>query len=196
MDWSNLSNLSFLRESVSSAAQPLLQLSSFFSCNQQVAPSVDHEEPGGAMVPLQLIEELEDNDEAEEQAARSLSESSEGKKRARVAETPEAAIGLEAMNSPAEPKRSRQGEVVDVTDMLMLPQSEAAARVGMTVSTFCKRWKDSVKERKWPYRSVQKLDKEVAALQKRNPMTNAVELKIARMLKEREALLAPGSIRL
>ncbi len=200
MDWSGLS---FLRDSVTSAAQPLLQLSSFFSFNQQVTPTV-MDEPGG-MVPVQLIEEVEDEKEGEEEqeeeeeederAAKSLGASIDSKKRGRAAGL-EAPDDDDAPENAAEGKRSRTGELVDVTEFLMLPQSEAAARLGMTVSTFCKRWKEAVKERKWPFRSLQKLDKEIAVLRKRNPMTSATEAKIAKMLTQREGLLVPAAIRL
>jgi predicted DNA-binding protein (UPF0251 family) len=42
---------------------------------------------------------------------------------------------------------------VEITDLLSLPQKEAAKRLGISESMLCKRFKESTR-RKWPYRSV------------------------------------------
>jgi len=53
---------------------------------------------------------------------------------------------------------------VDLTDYLALPQTEAARRLGIPTSTLSKRWKEAVVNRKWPYRMVCKLNKEIMTL--------------------------------
>jgi hypothetical protein len=53
---------------------------------------------------------------------------------------------------------------VDITEYLNLPQYLAAKKLGIPASTLSKRWKEAVRTRKWPYRSVQKLDKEITTL--------------------------------
>ena len=42
---------------------------------------------------------------------------------------------------------------IDITDLLILPQKEAAKRLGISESMLCKRFKECTK-RKWPYRYV------------------------------------------
>jgi hypothetical protein len=54
---------------------------------------------------------------------------------------------------------------IDITSYLHLPQTEAAKKLGMPTSTLSKRWKEAVvNNRKWPYRAVTKLDKEIMTL--------------------------------
>ena len=55
-------------------------------------------------------------------------------------------------------------EYRDITDLLNLPQIEAAKKLDMPMSTLSKRWKEAVRFRKWPYRQVAKLDKEIMTL--------------------------------
>jgi hypothetical protein len=42
---------------------------------------------------------------------------------------------------------------IDITDLLVLPQKEAARRLGISESMLCKRFKECTR-RKWPYRYV------------------------------------------
>lgn len=43
-------------------------------------------------------------------------------------------------------------EDVDLTPYLTMPQSQAAEKLGLPVSTLSKKWKEVVGVRKWPYR--------------------------------------------
>ena len=94
--------------------------------------------------------------------------------------------------------------VVDITEYLNLPQSDAAAKLGLPVSTLSKRWKEAAKNRKWPFRKVAKLDKEIAALLQAVPQSGVeagilpgeVETQLTAMLKERAVDLRKISIRL
>lgn len=51
-------------------------------------------------------------------------------------------------------ERPAKRQVVDITEYLCLPQSDAAVKLGLPVSTLSKRWKEAARNRKWPYRKV------------------------------------------
>jgi hypothetical protein len=87
-------------------------------------------------------------------------------------------------------------ETRDISDLLELSQSEAATALGMTPSTLCKRWKEAVGARKWPFRALGKIDKDIAALRKKTPMSRGHESRIAQLRKHRREILAPATIRL
>ena len=48
---------------------------------------------------------------------------------------------------------SAEGNYIDITDLLTLPQKEAAKKLGISESMLCKRFKECTR-RKWPYRYV------------------------------------------
>jgi hypothetical protein len=52
--------------------------------------------------------------------------------------------------------RSPRTTYIDITDLLTLPQKEAAAKLGISESMLCKRFKECTR-RKWPYRYVRTL---------------------------------------
>lgn len=71
----------------------------------------------------------------------------------------------EGDNSNALIPGSKSGQTyVDITEYLNMPQSEAAKKLGIPTSTLSKRWKEAVRGRKWPYRMICKLDKEIMTL--------------------------------
>lgn len=73
--------------------------------------------------------------------------------------------GQDGDNSNALVPGSKSGQTyVDITDYLNMPQSEAAKKLGIPTSTLSKRWKEAVRGRKWPYRMICKLDKEIMTL--------------------------------
>jgi len=59
---------------------------------------------------------------------------------------------------------TKNEQYLDVTPYLNMPQKDAATRLNIPTSTLSKRWKDAVKQRKWPYRIVSKLDREIMVL--------------------------------
>eukprot|EP00028_Trichosphaerium_sp_Am-I-7-wt_P012277 CAMPEP_0168528474 /NCGR_PEP_ID=MMETSP0405-20121227/13278_1 /TAXON_ID=498012 /ORGANISM="Trichosphaerium sp, Strain Am-I-7 wt" /LENGTH=259 /DNA_ID=CAMNT_0008551901 /DNA_START=32 /DNA_END=808 /DNA_ORIENTATION=+ len=81
---------------------------------------------------------------------------------------------------------------VDITTYLSLPQREAANRLGLPMSTLSKRWKDAVPNRKWPYRTISKLDKEIMVLlhniPQNQPVPKDIEKTLTKLLKERDDL--------
>eukprot|EP01091_Cochliopodium_minus_P012586 TRINITY_DN383_c0_g1_i1.p1 TRINITY_DN383_c0_g1~~TRINITY_DN383_c0_g1_i1.p1 ORF type:complete len:161 (-),score=49.87 TRINITY_DN383_c0_g1_i1:102-584(-) len=50
---------------------------------------------------------------------------------------------------------------IDITDLLSLPQKIAAAKLGISESMLCKKFKETT-NRKWPYRYLQKLERDLA----------------------------------
>eukprot|EP00727_Mastigamoeba_balamuthi_P001635 m51a1_g11469 hypothetical protein (225) ;mRNA; f:165-1071 len=92
---------------------------------------------------------------------------------------------------------------VDITEYLTMPQSEAARKLSIPTSTLSKRWKEAVRGRKWPYRTVAKCDKEIMTLLHNIPQgTSAhqlpedVEASLAILMRKRQEELKPVIIRL
>jgi len=91
---------------------------------------------------------------------------------------------------------------VDITAYLNLPQTVAAKKLGMPTSTLSKRWREAVRNRKWPYRVVNKLDKEITTLLHNipqgpgaPPIPEDVQEALAFLLRKRQEELRPVVIR-
>eukprot|EP01130_Rhizamoeba_saxonica_P016578 TRINITY_DN768_c0_g1_i2.p1 TRINITY_DN768_c0_g1~~TRINITY_DN768_c0_g1_i2.p1 ORF type:complete len:453 (-),score=85.32 TRINITY_DN768_c0_g1_i2:61-1419(-) len=61
------------------------------------------------------------------------------------------------------PRGRSKSRYVDITELLVLPQKQAAFQLGISESMLCKRFKESTR-RKWPYRYLRKLDKMIGHL--------------------------------
>eukprot|EP01097_Dermamoeba_algensis_P010766 TRINITY_DN8057_c0_g1_i1.p1 TRINITY_DN8057_c0_g1~~TRINITY_DN8057_c0_g1_i1.p1 ORF type:complete len:245 (+),score=45.03 TRINITY_DN8057_c0_g1_i1:160-894(+) len=92
---------------------------------------------------------------------------------------------------------------VDITEYLNLPQTTAAKKLGIPTSTLSKRWKEAVRKRKWPYRTVCKLDKEITTLlhnipqgQNAGSLPEEVEETLSLLLRKRQEELRPVVIRI
>lgn len=92
---------------------------------------------------------------------------------------------------------------IDITDLLTLPQSQAAHILGVPTSTLSKRWKEAVRGRKWPFRTVTRIDKEIMTLLHNIPqgatsqqLPEEVEASLALLMKRRQEELKPVIIRL
>lgn len=90
---------------------------------------------------------------------------------------------------------------VDITKYLNMPQSMAAEKLGIPTSTLSKRWKEVARNRKWPYRTVSKLDKEIMAIlhnipQGSNKLQPDMEATLGVLLRRRQEELRPVRIRL
>lgn len=91
---------------------------------------------------------------------------------------------------------------VDITAYLNLPQTVAAKKLGMPTSTLSKRWREAVRNRKWPYRIVNKLDKEITTLLHNipqgpgaPPIPEDVQEALGTLLRRRQEELRPVVIR-
>jgi hypothetical protein len=107
--------------------------------------------------------------------------------------------------SPAIVPPVQDSKYIDITEYLPLPQSQAAKKLHVPTSTLSKRWKEAVRTRKWPYRAVCKLDKEIMTILYNIPQSGEaqgddlppdVKAKLGRLLRERQDLLRPVFIRL
>ena len=61
--------------------------------------------------------------------------------------------GAQQSSSGANEENPTEYNYIDITDLLILPQKEAARRLGISESMLCKRFKECTR-RKWPYRYV------------------------------------------
>jgi len=98
-------------------------------------------------------------------------------------------------------KKDENSKFVDVTPFLTLPQHEAAKKLGIPSSTLAKRWKEASCNRKWPYRTVSKLDKEILTLLKnvesaKAELSPSVEANLGLLLKKRNEELKTVLVRL
>jgi len=89
---------------------------------------------------------------------------------------------------------------VDITEYLNMPQSEAAKKLSIPPSTLSKRWKEAVRNRKWPWRVVCKLDKEIMTLlhnvPQGAPIPEEIEGRLGYLMRKRQEELKPVVIRL
>lgn len=98
-------------------------------------------------------------------------------------------------------RKDDNSKFVDVTPFLTLPQHEAAKKLGIPSSTLAKRWKEASCNRKWPYRTVSKLDKEILTLLKnvenaKSELSPSVEATLGLLLKKRQEELKTVLVRL
>lgn len=94
---------------------------------------------------------------------------------------------------------SAEGNFIDITVLLTLPQKEAAKKLGISESMLCKRFKECTR-RKWPYRYLRKIDKIITMLNLHKAdgqgMSEEDRDKLTRLHKEREECLRPVKIRI
>jgi len=90
-------------------------------------------------------------------------------------------------------KRSQEKEeYIDISTYVTFPQHEAARRLGIPSSTLSKKWKDATVNRKWPYRALAKIDKEIATIMHNIPknadgsLDPEVEQQLAVLLRKRQ----------
>jgi len=110
--------------------------------------------------------------------------------------------GKKQLSLPA--KNGENGtRYLDITEHLNLPQAEAAKKLGIPTSTLSKRWKEAVRNRKWPYRAICKLDKEIMTLLHNipqgpdaAPLPEDIETTLGYLLRKRQEELKPVVIRL
>jgi len=105
----------------------------------------------------------------------------------------------QATNVERSPVPMQDCNYIDITDLLTLPQKEAARRLGISESMLCKRFKECTR-RKWPYRYLRKIDKVINMLNLHKSDDGTVpkedQEKLQRLNKEREECLRPVRIRI
>ena len=94
-------------------------------------------------------------------------------------------------------------QYVEITEYLNMPQYAAAKKLGIPASTLSKRWKEAVRTRKWPFRTVQKLDKEITTLLHNvpqgpdaPPLPKDIESTLGQLLRRRQEELSAVIIRI
>lgn len=128
-------------------------------------------------------------------------------------ETPLPALPLENADIPSSPSttarmfaRLPQAEdsehtedEVDITPFLCMPQFQASQLLRIRASTLSKRWKDATNNRKWPFRTLKRLDREITTLLKNiqlDPNSPKLLEQLGRLLRDREEQLTPIKISL
>ena len=100
------------------------------------------------------------------------------------------------------PNRLRPGHsYVDIAEYLSMAQAKAANKLHLPPSSMSKRWKESVgPNRKWPYRILCKIDKEITVLLHNIPPGTAPPRELGErlddLMRQREYQLRPASIRI
>jgi len=90
---------------------------------------------------------------------------------------------------PTTPITSQTGKI-DITHLLTYPQSQAAATLDMSNATFSKRFRQANNNKRWPYRALQVVEKQLKdARTKDSPASNIQQLE-----ERRKSLLAPAFI--
>lgn len=88
----------------------------------------------------------------------------------------------------------------DITKMLSMPQSKAAQILGIPTSTLSKRWKEAVQSRKWPWRNICKIDREISEMLQNIAPNGTVppscRNRLAILIRKRNEELRPVVIRL
>ncbi|EFA79181.1 hypothetical protein PPL_08007 [Heterostelium album PN500] len=100
-------------------------------------------------------------------------------------------------SSSSSSSSSSDPNYIDITELLVLPQKEAASRLGISESMLCKRFKECTR-RKWPYRYLRKIDKVIKILtfQHGNDIPKEEKEKLDKLMQEREECLKPVKIRI
>lgn len=93
---------------------------------------------------------------------------------------------------------SEPDNLIDITDLLPLPQKEAANILGISESMLCKRFKESTK-RKWPYRYLRKIEKIIVhlnKLKKNGTISHQDQIRLDELLAQKNECLEPVKIRI
>jgi hypothetical protein len=126
------------------------------------------------------------------------------------ATTPAEPPSLGGTPGPAAPPTTTTpegGKYVDITDYLNMPQTRVAKVLGIPSSTLSKRWREAARQRKWPWRTVCKIDKEIMALLHNIPsginfkgtpeqIPGEIQTRLMSLLRQRQEELKPVVIRL
>jgi len=93
-------------------------------------------------------------------------------------------------------KKSHKMQMIVGEDLLKMRQSEAAVKLGIKPSTFSKRWRESLPERKWPYRKHIRLEKSIKMLSMLKHKPDDIIRDIQELTEERDKNIAPALVNL
>jgi len=91
--------------------------------------------------------------------------------------------------TPTTPISSQAGKV-DITHLLTYPQSQAAATLDMSNATFSKRFRQANNNKRWPYRALQVVEKQLKEGRSKDPNSGNIQ----QLEDKRKSLLAPAFI--
>jgi hypothetical protein len=93
-------------------------------------------------------------------------------------------------------RQSNHGrQMVNLSQFGTMPQTEAARSLGIATSSLSKKWKEATNSRKWPFRTIMKIDKEIMALMNNikagQPLDAYTEFNLGILLRRRQQELVP-----
>jgi len=109
-------------------------------------------------------------------------------------------LGSDALNNIKIPTKDvTQKGVVITAELLTLPQISAAKKLGIATSSLSKKWKAATNGRKWPFRTIVKLDKEIMVLlnniSPQKPIDPIIEYNLAMLFRRRQQEQTPVHLR-
>jgi len=111
-------------------------------------------------------------------------------------------IALSSLSSSlTQTSSDKNDQFMDLTPYYVFPQAQAAKLLGISEGTLGRRWRDASMSRKWPFRSLARLDREIHTLAYNIGNTGVeekanMEIQLSSMLKTRQELAKPVYIRM
>lgn len=88
----------------------------------------------------------------------------------------------------------KKKQLVIRPELMQMKQAKAAVKLGIPPSTFSKRWRESLPDRKWPYRVHKKVEKSIQMLKVLQNKGHDVTGDLKRLMTQRELNLKPAVI--
>lgn len=88
----------------------------------------------------------------------------------------------------------KKKQLVIRPELMQMKQAKAAVKLGIPPSTFSKRWRESLPDRKWPYRVHKKVEKSIQMLKVLQNKGHDVTGDLKRLMTQRELNLKPAII--
>jgi hypothetical protein len=93
-------------------------------------------------------------------------------------------------------RESLKRNLVVPSELMKMKQGSAALQLGIPASTFSKRWRESLPDRKWPFRTHRKLEKSMKMLLIMQKKGHNVAKDMERLRQQQEENLLPAVIHL
>ena len=173
-------------------------LSNVFSTTNDIYPSTSSA-PFSSLADFRTVKLEPTNGFIKKECNKSLDKNVLGEIRQRIANVPAKSCTNDCLSILPALSESIQ-QYCDITEFLTLPQNQAAKKLSIPPSTLSKRWKEASRNRKWPWRVVRKIDKEISCLLHNIPTNGSipeeVEAHLSVLLKKRQEELRPVVIRI